>query len=574
MSKSPPFMAQSSEEFFFGSQKPQEQHICHYPNKRHSVIPTRDAYRDLGQEVLRCFVDKKGTISVTMSSDSNPDSDSDSDPDSDSDSERFESELYHDDSNGHTSTDQLQVVQKSARLASEILSDDDSSVLTAIESFEIRIGDDEAVERFFNEKVSQIPQQDLKGILKAWISAIEVKKQSRHPYNGGSKARQSKLRYGEEHPGAMIKPCYWPDSGCRHKEPDHLKKKERVILAKHLLGSEGVVVDTLRKSTEVLLSLEPEKIKLLGDIYDADSTVLIEKAETKKKVRSSHKVDQEVFQGITKVDPKSAGKRVWDTSPFDFQGSNNITISSYGDTDAPSAASKPTVLVKNPQTERKAPKFHSNTKIVAAEGQPGNKRAREKFQDNEKAKLKSAGHNIWDFRFESSFYPQSSPSATFNKITSYSYGPASPGAPLIPYNDRTQPILLDEQSFFYSNSTGHNLKRSLSVQHQESSSFKEWKSTRKQDNHSDDMGGQNSGVAMPIVSYGYPLSGGAGLQDILGSSGALYDHQYPMNDGNNAFHQQHVDQYGMYPLPDAESRSEHLLNCQESPAGDSQYPWF
>lgn len=88
------------------------------------------------------------------------------------------------------------------------------------------------------------------------------------------------------------------------------------------------------------------------------------------------------------------------------------------------------------------------------------------------------------------------------------------------------------------------------------------------------MGGQNSRVAMPIASYGFPFSKGARLEDFLGSCSAVQAYPYALNDGSNALHRQHDDQDRVYLLPDAESGNEHLLNRQQPPDGDLQYQRF
>lgn len=65
------------------------------------------------------------------------------------------------------------------------------------------------------EEFQQIP---CKLLSKAWIKIIEPKKQSTFPYKKGNAS----------------KPYWWP-SDARHKEPDHLKKEERISLLVSLL---------------------------------------------------------------------------------------------------------------------------------------------------------------------------------------------------------------------------------------------------------------------------------------------------------------------------------------------------
>ena len=65
------------------------------------------------------------------------------------------------------------------------------------------------------EEFQQIP---CKLLSKAWIKVIEPKKQSKYPYKQGESS----------------KPYWWPPN-CIHREPDHLKKDERISLLINIL---------------------------------------------------------------------------------------------------------------------------------------------------------------------------------------------------------------------------------------------------------------------------------------------------------------------------------------------------
>lgn len=65
------------------------------------------------------------------------------------------------------------------------------------------------------EEFQQIP---CKLLSKAWIKVIEPKKQSKYPYKQGESS----------------KPYWWP-ANCIHREPDHLKKDERINLLINIL---------------------------------------------------------------------------------------------------------------------------------------------------------------------------------------------------------------------------------------------------------------------------------------------------------------------------------------------------
>ncbi|KAI2615444.1 hypothetical protein GGR54DRAFT_612544 [Hypoxylon sp. NC1633] len=90
----------------------------------------------------------------------------------------------------------------------------------------ITIGDDKAVWAFYEERFKSIQQNACKLIAKAWVKAVEPKKQSTHPYTGSDEKA----------------PNWWPkpwgpakEQRVRHKEPDHLYKRERVHLIIHIL---------------------------------------------------------------------------------------------------------------------------------------------------------------------------------------------------------------------------------------------------------------------------------------------------------------------------------------------------
>ncbi|KAL7626399.1 hypothetical protein AAE478_003171 [Parahypoxylon ruwenzoriense] len=90
----------------------------------------------------------------------------------------------------------------------------------------ITIGDDKAVWAFYEERFKSCQQAACKTIAKAWVKAVEPKKQSTHPYTGSDEKA----------------PDWWPkpwgvnkENKVRHKEPDHLLKRERVYLLNHIL---------------------------------------------------------------------------------------------------------------------------------------------------------------------------------------------------------------------------------------------------------------------------------------------------------------------------------------------------
>lgn len=84
----------------------------------------------------------------------------------------------------------------------------------------IKISDSDAVWNFYEQRFKNCQQTACKLIAKAWVKAVEPKKQSTHPYTGSDEKA----------------PDWWPkpwgptkDDKVRHKEPDHLYKRGTTI---------------------------------------------------------------------------------------------------------------------------------------------------------------------------------------------------------------------------------------------------------------------------------------------------------------------------------------------------------
>ncbi|KAH7349424.1 hypothetical protein B0T11DRAFT_301665 [Plectosphaerella cucumerina] len=104
--------------------------------------------------------------------------------------------------------------------------EDDVPAVTTGDRTGLQIGDKEAVWKFYDQRFRNCQQTACKLIAKAWVKAIEPKKQTHHPYTG----KEAKA------------PSWWPtpwgstkEDKVRHKEPDHLYKRERVYLLCHIL---------------------------------------------------------------------------------------------------------------------------------------------------------------------------------------------------------------------------------------------------------------------------------------------------------------------------------------------------
>ncbi|KID89318.1 Ydr124wp-like protein [Metarhizium guizhouense ARSEF 977] len=106
------------------------------------------------------------------------------------------------------------------------INEDDDVPMTVSSRKGIKVGDGDAVWNFYEQRFKNCQQTACKLIAKAWVKAVEPKKQSTHPYTGSDEKA----------------PDWWPkpwgptkDDKVRHKEPDHLYKRERVHLLAHIL---------------------------------------------------------------------------------------------------------------------------------------------------------------------------------------------------------------------------------------------------------------------------------------------------------------------------------------------------
>lgn len=105
---------------------------------------------------------------------------------------------------------------------------------------------------YFLIALKMMGQLGCKDIAKVWIKMGHPKKQTTNPYNGGKTKEQSTRLYG--HAGGLTKPDYWPSMkgweqglGCRHSEPDHIKKPG---LLKCLLSSQALIADSVSRAVD------------------------------------------------------------------------------------------------------------------------------------------------------------------------------------------------------------------------------------------------------------------------------------------------------------------------------------
>lgn len=94
--------------------------------------------------------------------------------------------------------------------------DDNDSSAPILARRGIRVCDHNALWKFYDQRFKSCQQSACKLIAKAWVKAVEPKKQSTHPYTGSDEKA----------------PDWWPkpwgtskEEKVRHKEPDHLYKR-------------------------------------------------------------------------------------------------------------------------------------------------------------------------------------------------------------------------------------------------------------------------------------------------------------------------------------------------------------
>lgn len=76
----------------------------------------------------------------------------------------------------------------------------------------LRVDDDEAMDRYYDAALTAFQQVNCKQIAKEYIDVIEPQKKSKHPYKGGAENKPSET-----------KPEWWPKD-VQHKGPHHLQK--------------------------------------------------------------------------------------------------------------------------------------------------------------------------------------------------------------------------------------------------------------------------------------------------------------------------------------------------------------
>ncbi|OXV07331.1 hypothetical protein Egran_04904 [Elaphomyces granulatus] len=138
-----------------------------------------------------------------------------------------------------------------------------------IEKIALEIGNEAKVKLFYETALKHFQQLNCRQMAKAFIKFIEPRKQVKHPYNGGRPPPGSPQ--GTKGDPEKTKPEWWPP-GVMHREPDHLKKDQRLCLMVHIirnLGRHGVTADKLKEvAYDAKRQLNaPEKMEVLDEIF-------------------------------------------------------------------------------------------------------------------------------------------------------------------------------------------------------------------------------------------------------------------------------------------------------------------
>ncbi|KAH1912482.1 hypothetical protein KXW47_007892, partial [Aspergillus fumigatus] len=165
----------------------------------------------------------------------------------------------------------------------------------------LKIGDTPKVLEYYERSLKHFRQFNCREVAKAFIKFIEPGKQVKHPYNGGKPPAGAPP--GKKGDPEKTKPEWWP-ADVVHKEPDHLRRNQRLSLLIHIirkLGRFGITTDQLQEiahDCKRRLS-SPHKLQILDEVFrvrrieeryergevDANKIVYVVKRESGQKAK-------------------------------------------------------------------------------------------------------------------------------------------------------------------------------------------------------------------------------------------------------------------------------------------------
>jgi len=141
-------------------------------------------------------------------------------------------------------------------------SNEDLPVAQSTQQQDLKISDDAQVEAFYTTRFKNMQQAACKIMGKAFVKLVEPKKQTHHPYTKGDDKA----------------PPWWPkgtgDDIVRHKEPDHLLRRERLILLVHILK---MIVEPVKNQCPTVRKLNLDVKTLEAATIEAMSTWFADK---------------------------------------------------------------------------------------------------------------------------------------------------------------------------------------------------------------------------------------------------------------------------------------------------------
>ncbi|KAL2869789.1 uncharacterized protein BJX67DRAFT_370607 [Aspergillus lucknowensis] len=132
----------------------------------------------------------------------------------------------------------------------------------------LSIGSQGLLRRYYAKAFDSLQQTNCRILAKAYIKLVEPRKQVNYPYNGRKIISGTPQQFDPE----ATKPSWWP-AGVTHREPDHLRKPERIRLLVHILcdlrESHAVSVEKLKEADQsVRRQICPvERLQVLDEIY-------------------------------------------------------------------------------------------------------------------------------------------------------------------------------------------------------------------------------------------------------------------------------------------------------------------
>ncbi|KAH2221182.1 hypothetical protein KXW71_002110 [Aspergillus fumigatus] len=139
----------------------------------------------------------------------------------------------------------------------------------SVDMVELKIGNTPQVLNYYEKSLEHFQQLNCREIAKAFIKFIEPQKQVKHPYNGGKPPAGAPP--GKKGDPEKTKPEWWP-ANVVHKEPDHLRKDQRLSLLIHIirkLGRFGITTDQLQEIARDCKRrlTDPHKLLILDEVF-------------------------------------------------------------------------------------------------------------------------------------------------------------------------------------------------------------------------------------------------------------------------------------------------------------------